>query len=79
MRRAGFTGDIWPDEIQELLLRAALLPGDPGAAAWVSLRAFAFAAAVAVLPRLPCGGCRPVAAVRARSTSYADSGSWGVS
>jgi Uncharacterised nucleotidyltransferase len=38
MRRAGFTGDIWPDEIQELLLRAALMPGDPGAAAWAAVR-----------------------------------------
>jgi Uncharacterised nucleotidyltransferase len=38
MRRAGFTGDIWPDEIQELLLRAALVPGDPGAAAWAAVR-----------------------------------------
>ena len=38
MRRAGFTGDIWPDEIQELLLRAALLPGDRAAAAWAAVR-----------------------------------------
>lgn len=38
MRRAGFTGDIWPDEIQELLLRAALVPGDPSAAAWAAVR-----------------------------------------
>jgi hypothetical protein len=38
MRRAGFTGDIWPDEVQELLLRAALLPGDRGAAAWAAVR-----------------------------------------
>ena len=38
MRRTGFTGDIWPDEIQELLLRAALLPGDPGVAAWAAVR-----------------------------------------
>ena len=38
MRRAGFTGDIWPDEIQELLLRAALLPGDAGVAAWAAVR-----------------------------------------
>jgi Uncharacterised nucleotidyltransferase len=38
MRRAGFTGDIWPDETQELLLRAALLPGRPGAAAWAAVR-----------------------------------------
>jgi hypothetical protein len=38
MRRAGFTGDIWPDEIQELLLEAALLPGDAGAAAWAAVR-----------------------------------------
>jgi Uncharacterised nucleotidyltransferase len=38
MRRSGLTGDIWPDETQELLLRAALLPGDPGAAAWAAVR-----------------------------------------
>jgi hypothetical protein len=38
MRRAGFTGDIWPDEIQELLLRAALLPGDAGVGAWAAVR-----------------------------------------
>jgi putative nucleotidyltransferase-like protein len=38
MRRLGFTGDIWPDETEELLLRAALLPGDPGAAAWAAVR-----------------------------------------
>jgi hypothetical protein len=38
MRRPGFTGDIWPDEIQELLLWAALLPGDGGAAAWAAVR-----------------------------------------
>jgi hypothetical protein len=38
MRRAGFTGDIWPDETQELLLRAALLPGGPGVAAWAAVR-----------------------------------------
>jgi hypothetical protein len=38
MRRSGFTGDIWPDETEELLLRAALLPGDPGAAAWAVVR-----------------------------------------
>jgi Uncharacterised nucleotidyltransferase len=38
MRRAGFTGDIWPDEIQELLLRAALLPDDAGGAAWAAVR-----------------------------------------
>jgi Uncharacterised nucleotidyltransferase len=38
MRRPGFTGDIWPDETQELLLRAALLPGDAGAAAWAAAR-----------------------------------------
>jgi hypothetical protein len=38
LRRSGFTGDIWPDETQELLLRAALLPGDPGAAAWAAVR-----------------------------------------
>jgi hypothetical protein len=38
MKRAGFAGDIWPDEIQELLLRAALLPGDAGVAAWAAVR-----------------------------------------
>jgi hypothetical protein len=38
MRRIGFTGDIWPDGIQELLLRAALLPGHEGAAAWTAVR-----------------------------------------
>jgi hypothetical protein len=38
MRRAGLTGDVWPDEIQELLLQAALLPGDAGAAAWAAVR-----------------------------------------
>jgi hypothetical protein len=38
MRQTGFTGDIWPDEIQELLLRAVLLPGDPGTAAWAAVR-----------------------------------------
>jgi Uncharacterised nucleotidyltransferase len=38
MRRTGFTGDIWPDGIQELLLRAALMPGHEGAAAWTAVR-----------------------------------------
>jgi hypothetical protein len=38
MRRTGFTGDIWPDKIQELLLGAALLPGDAAAAAWAAVR-----------------------------------------
>jgi hypothetical protein len=38
MRQTGFTGDIWPDEIQELLLRAALLPGDRSWAAWAAVR-----------------------------------------
>jgi hypothetical protein len=38
VRRAGFTGDVWPDEVQELLLQAALLPGDAGAAAWAAVR-----------------------------------------
>jgi Uncharacterised nucleotidyltransferase len=38
MRRPGFTGDIWPDETQELLLQAALLPGESGAAAWATVR-----------------------------------------
>jgi hypothetical protein len=38
MRRPGFTGDIWPDETQELLLQATLLRGDRGAAAWAAVR-----------------------------------------
>jgi Uncharacterised nucleotidyltransferase len=38
MKRAGFTGDIWPDETQELLLRSALLPGAPSVAAWSAVR-----------------------------------------
>src|SRR5919112_2521171 len=38
VRRTGLTGDIWPDEIQELLLRAALLPPPAGAAAWAAAR-----------------------------------------
>ena len=38
MRRTGLTGDIWPDEIQQLLLRAALLPPPAGAAAWATAR-----------------------------------------
>jgi Uncharacterised nucleotidyltransferase len=38
VRRAGLTGDIWPDEVQELLLRAALLPGAAGVAAWAAVR-----------------------------------------
>jgi hypothetical protein len=38
MRRCGFTGDIWPDEIQELLLRTALLPGNSSAEAWAEVR-----------------------------------------
>jgi hypothetical protein len=38
MKRAGFTGDIWPDETQELLLRSALLPGATGTAAWSAVR-----------------------------------------
>jgi hypothetical protein len=38
MRRTGFTGDIWPDGIKELLLRAALMPGHEGAAAWTAVR-----------------------------------------
>jgi Uncharacterised nucleotidyltransferase len=38
VRRAGFIGDIWPDDIQQLLLQAALLPGDAGAAAWATVR-----------------------------------------
>jgi hypothetical protein len=38
MRRPGFTGDVWPDDIQELLLRAALLPSPAGPAAWAAVR-----------------------------------------
>lgn len=38
MRRPGFTGDIWPDEIQELLLRTALLSGRSIAEAWAEVR-----------------------------------------
>jgi Uncharacterised nucleotidyltransferase len=38
MRRNGLTGDVWPDGIQEQLLRAALLPGADGAAAWRAVR-----------------------------------------
>jgi hypothetical protein len=38
VRRTGLTGDIWPDEIQELLLRAALLPPPAGTAAWAAAR-----------------------------------------
>lgn len=38
MRRLGFTGDIWPDDIQELLLQAALVPGDRGLVAWYAVR-----------------------------------------
>jgi hypothetical protein len=38
MRRSGFTGDIWPDEIQELLLRTALLSASSSAEAWAEVR-----------------------------------------
>jgi hypothetical protein len=38
MRRTDFTGDIWPDETQELLLRTALLPPAASAAAWAAAR-----------------------------------------
>jgi hypothetical protein len=38
MRRPGLTGDTWPDNIQELLLRAALLQDQRGAAAWLAVR-----------------------------------------
>lgn len=38
MRRPGFTGDIWPDDIQELLLQAALIPGERGLDAWYAVR-----------------------------------------
>jgi hypothetical protein len=38
MKRTGFTGDIWPDETQELLLRSALLLGAAGADAWSAVR-----------------------------------------
>ena len=38
MRRPGFPGDIWPDEIQELLLRAALGDDERAAAAWSAVR-----------------------------------------
>jgi hypothetical protein len=38
MRRPGLTGDIWPDETEERLLRAALLLGGPSMAAWAAVR-----------------------------------------
>lgn len=38
MKRAGLTGDVWPDDIQEQLLQAALLPYERGAAAWLAVR-----------------------------------------
>ncbi len=38
MRRPGLTGDIWPDEIQQLLLQAALLSSERGMAAWSDVR-----------------------------------------
>lgn len=38
MRRPGLTGDIWPDEVQELLLQAALLPGQRGMTSWSVVR-----------------------------------------
>ena len=38
MRRAGYPGHFWPSPLQEQVLRAALLPGEAGAAAWGRLR-----------------------------------------
>ncbi len=38
MRRVGFTGDIWPDDIQQLLLRAALFTDERGSLAWSEVR-----------------------------------------
>lgn len=38
MRRPGLAGDVWPDEVQELLLRAALLRDGAGARAWAAVR-----------------------------------------
>ncbi len=38
MRRPGFPGDIWPDEIQEMLLQAALRGDGRGSAAWSAVR-----------------------------------------
>ena len=38
MRRPGLPGDIWPDEIQELLLIAALRGDERGSAAWFAVR-----------------------------------------
>lgn len=38
MRRPGYPGDIWPDEIQELLLQAALGRDGRGSAAWSVVR-----------------------------------------
>jgi Uncharacterised nucleotidyltransferase len=38
MRQAGFTGSIWPDDVEEQLLRAALLPGARGRQAWLAVR-----------------------------------------
>lgn len=38
MRRRGLTGSFWPSEQQELLLRAALVDGEPGEQAWLASR-----------------------------------------
>jgi Uncharacterised nucleotidyltransferase len=38
VRRPGFPGDIWPDEIQELLLHASLRSDERGSAAWFAVR-----------------------------------------
>jgi hypothetical protein len=38
MRKPGYPGHFWPSPLQEQVLRAALLPGEAGAAAWARLR-----------------------------------------
>jgi hypothetical protein len=38
VRRAGLRGEFWPTDREELLLRAALTPGDEGVRAWRELR-----------------------------------------
>lgn len=38
MRRSGVRGDVWPDEVQELLLQAALCGDDRASAAWSTVR-----------------------------------------
>ncbi|MDQ1431290.1 MAG: hypothetical protein QOF40_1892 [Actinomycetota bacterium] len=38
MRRPGYDGDCWPDDLQTALLRAALCDGDTAASAWHGLR-----------------------------------------